>query len=158
MHIWPTIEAARDEGPVELAAPEDYPPLRVLLVDDNATNRKVVSLMLAAIGAAVTECENGHEAVLAFSPGAFDLILMDLQMPVMDGLSATRAIRETERVGGKGKTPLVVLSANMSIEDRAGTKAAGADAHIGKPLRADELISTLMAVLEPADVDAAKAA
>ena len=142
----------------EPQASGDYPPLRVLVVDDNATNRKVAQLMLAQVGGEVTACENGQEAVLAFNHGVFDLILMDLQMPVMDGLSATRAIRETERVGGKAKTPLIVLSANMSAEDRVATAAAGADAHIGKPIRADELISTMMAVLEPGGPDAAKAA
>jgi signal transduction histidine kinase/ActR/RegA family two-component response regulator len=129
----------------------DYPPLRIMLVDDNATNRKVVELMLAQVGAETTACENGEEAVHAFNHAPFDLILMDLQMPVMDGLSATRAIREIERVGSKSRTPLVVLSANVSPQDRAGTAEAGADAHIGKPIRADELISTMMTVLEAAE-------
>jgi signal transduction histidine kinase/ActR/RegA family two-component response regulator len=129
----------------------DYPPLRIMLVDDNATNRKVVELMLAQVGAETTACENGQEAVHAFNHAPFDLILMDLQMPVMDGLSATRAIREIERVGAKIRTPLVVLSANVSPQDRAGTAEAGADAHIGKPIRADELLSTMMTVLEAAE-------
>jgi CheY-like chemotaxis protein len=135
--------AEMDEG--------EYPPLRVMLVDDNATNRKVVELMLAQVGAETTACENGQEAVHAFNHAPFDLILMDLQMPVMDGLSATRAIREIERVGAKVRTPLVVLSANVSPQDRAGTAEAGADAHIGKPIKADELISTMMTVLEAAE-------
>ena len=132
--------------------------LRVLLVDDNATNRKVVQFMLDQIGAVTVACEDGREAVAAFRREIFDVILMDLQMPVMDGLSATRAIREIERVGSKVRTPLVVLSANTSPEDRAQTAEAGADAHIGKPIRADELIGTLQAVLEEAEEAAAKAA
>jgi len=134
---------------------EDAPPLRVLLVDDNATNRKVVQLMLAQVGAESTACENGQEAVTAFQRGAFDLILMDLQMPVMDGLSATRAIREIERVESRVRTPLIVLSANVSPADCAATREAGANAHIGKPIRADELFSTIGGVLDEGEADAA---
>jgi signal transduction histidine kinase/ActR/RegA family two-component response regulator len=144
------VEPANEQPGAEVEE-GDYPPLRVMLVDDNAINRKVVELMLAQVGAETTACENGEEAVHAFHHAPFDLILMDLQMPVMDGLSATRAIREIERVGGKIRTPLVVLSANVSPQDRAGTAEAGADAHIGKPIKADELISTMMTVLEAAE-------
>ena len=146
----PAVETPADEPVVETEE-GDYPPLRVMLVDDNATNRKVVELMLAQVGAETTACENGQEAVHAFNHAPFDLILMDLQMPIMDGLSATRAIREIERVGSKIRTPLVVLSANVSPQDRAGTAEAGADAHLGKPIKADELISTMMTVLEAAE-------
>lgn len=142
----------------QVVEPQEYPPLKVLLVDDNATNRKVVDLMLTPLGAQVLPCENGREAVAAFYRQPFDLILMDLQMPVMDGLSATAAIREIERVDGKHRTPLIVLSANFSPADRAATAKAGADAHLAKPIRADELISTLMAVMEASDVARAEAA
>ena len=142
------VEPVADVAP---AAEGDYPPLRIMLVDDNATNRKVVQLMLAQVGAETTACENGEEAVNAFNRAPFDLILMDLQMPVMDGLSATRAIREIERVQSKFRTPLVVLSANVSPSDRAGTAEAGADAHLGKPIRAEELLTTMMTVLEAAE-------
>lgn len=137
---------------------EDYPPLKVLLVDDNATNRKVVDLMLTPLGADILPCENGREAVAAFYRQPFDVILMDLQMPVMDGLSATAAIREIERVDGKARTPLIVLSANFSADDRAATAKAGADAHLAKPIKADELITTMMTVLEAAEEASAQAA
>jgi signal transduction histidine kinase/ActR/RegA family two-component response regulator len=147
----PQTQAPVEGTPVQEMEEGEYPPLRIMLVDDNATNRKVVELMLAQVGAETTACENGQEAVHAFNHAPFDLILMDLQMPVMDGLSATRAIREIERVGSKIRTPLVVLSANVSPQDRAGTAEAGADAHIGKPIRADELLSTMMTVLEAAE-------
>lgn len=143
------LEAVAAEEPAP--EPEEYPPLKVLLVDDNATNRKVVDLMLTPLGAEILPCENGREAVTAFYRQPFDLILMDLQMPVMDGLSATAAIREIERVESKARTPLIVLSANFSPEDRAATANAGADAHLGKPIRADELVSTMMTVLEAAE-------
>lgn len=145
------------EAPAEPEA-GGYPPLKVLLVDDNATNRKVVDLMLTPLGAEVTSCENGREAVAAFYRQPFDVILMDLAMPVMDGLSATAAIREIERVESKARTPLVVLSANFSADDRAATARAGADAHLGKPIKAEELITTMMAVLEAAEEARAQAA
>ena len=138
--------AAGPEGTDEAA--DEGAPLRVLLVDDNATNRKVVELMLAQVGAESVACENGQEAVTAFVHEAFDLILMDLQMPVMDGISATRAIREIERVESRPRTPLIVLSANVAASDRAATGEAGADAHIGKPIRAEELFSTIGGVLD----------
>jgi signal transduction histidine kinase/CheY-like chemotaxis protein len=130
----------------ETAALEDCPQLRVLVVDDNAVNRKVVTLMLAQIGAEVVACEDGREGVEAFSREAFDLVLMDLQMPVMDGLAATRAIRAMQQ-GGPVRTPVVVLSANVSADDRRASADAGADAHVGKPIRADELIAAMMDVL-----------
>ena len=153
--VLPLAAAPAEEPAPE---PEDYPPLKVLLVDDNATNRKVVDLMLTPLGAEITPCENGREAVAAFYRQPFDLILMDLQMPVMDGLSATAAIREIERVESKPRTPLIVLSANFSTEDKAATAKAGADAHLAKPIRADELVSTMMNVLEAAEEAKAAAA
>ena len=155
----PAATAGVEVEPVEPSAENDgeYPPLRVMLVDDNPTNRKVVELMLSQVGAVTLACENGQEAVHAFNHSEFDIILMDLQMPVMDGLSATRAIREIERVEQRYKTPLVVLSANVAPADRMGSAETGADAHIGKPIRANELLSTMMSVLEAAELDRAAA-
>jgi two-component system, sensor histidine kinase len=147
--VLPLMAVGDPVAVVEPAAERaDYPPLRVLLVDDNATNRKVVELMLAQVGAVTTPSQDGREAVSAFRHGVFDVVLMDLQMPIMDGLSATRAIREMERVEGRRRTPLMVLSANVSPEDRRASAEAGAQAHLGKPIRAEELITTLMTVLE----------
>lgn len=128
--------------------------LRVLLVDDNATNRKVVELMLAATEAEVVSVENGALAVEAASQGVFDIILMDIQMPVMDGLTASRAIRDLERAAGRTLTPIIVLSANADPADRAASAAAGACAHLAKPIRADELLSTMMAALGDATLEA----
>jgi CheY-like chemotaxis protein len=105
--------------------------------------------MLEAAGVEVTTVENGFEAVEAWRLGGFDAVLMDLRMPVTDGLSAIRAIRAEERALGRARTPAIVLSANTSPEDRAASAAAGADGHIGKPIRVEALFAALDAALNP---------
>ena len=125
--------------------------LRVLVTDDNATNRKVAELILAAIGADVVCAENGAEAVEAVKVSRFDLILMDLQMPVMDGLTAIRHIRAHEIANGLRRTKVVVLSANDLPEQLEASAAAGADEHLGKPIRADDLISAIVRVVDSDD-------
>ena len=124
--------------------------LRVLLADDHETNRKVVRLILSTIGADLACVEDGAEAVAAFKAGDFDVVLMDLQMPVMDGLTAIRMIRAHEAETGATPTPIVVLSANAMPEHLAGSKAAGADNHIAKPVTAPVLIGALQAALDAA--------
>ena len=124
----------------------DAQPLRVLAADDNPTNRKVVELMLGAAGAEVISVENGQEAVDARRAGAFDVVLMDLRMPVMGGLEAIRAIRRAEGAG-LPRAPIIVISANTSATDVAASAAAGADRHIGKPLRAEDLFEAISGVL-----------
>src|SRR3954470_5452151 len=91
-------------------APGGGPALRVLVADDNPTNRKVIELMLAAAGVQAATVEDGAAAVEAWRAGAFDAILMDLRMPVMDGLEAIRAIRAEETKGARARTPVIVLS------------------------------------------------
>ncbi len=113
--------------------------VRVLLAEDNPINRKVVEVMLGAAQVEVVSVENGREALEAFRTGDFDAILMDIQMPVMDGLSAIRAIREMELSGRRRRTPIVVVSANVMSHDIARSHQAGADDHIGKPLTSDIL-------------------
>lgn len=123
------------------------PELRVLAADDNPTNRKVIALMLAAAGVQVVTVDDGAAAVEAWRAADFDAILMDLRMPVMDGLSAIRAIRAEETAGGRAPTPIVVLSANTSAADRAASAAAGADGHLGKPLKVEEVIAALQGAI-----------
>ncbi|MBP7651227.1 MAG: response regulator [Phenylobacterium sp.] len=137
---------AADAAPAS-PAPSDVPPLRVLAADDNPTNRKVVELMLGAAGAQVVSVENGQQAVDAWRAGAFDVVLMDLRMPVMDGLDAIRAIRKAEG-GGLPRAPIIVISANTSATDVEASAAAGADRHIGKPLRAEDLFEAISGVLD----------
>ncbi|MDZ4370693.1 MAG: response regulator, partial [Phenylobacterium sp.] len=110
---------------------------------------KVIELMLAAAGVEVTTVENGYEAVEAWRSGGYDAVLMDLRMPVTDGLSAIRAIRKDEVSMGRSRTPTIVLSANTSPEDRAASAAAGADGHIAKPIRVEALFAALNTALTP---------
>ncbi|WP_340644032.1 response regulator [Phenylobacterium sp.] len=140
-------DRARAADAAPAAAPSDVPALRVLAADDNPTNRKVVELMLSAAGAEVISVENGQQAVDAWRAGVFDVVLMDLRMPVMDGLEAIRAIRKAEGAG-LPRAPIIVISANTSTTDVEASAAAGADRHIGKPLRAEELFEAISGVLD----------
>ena len=126
-------------------------PLRVLLADDHPTNRKVVALMLGAADVELTQVENGQEAVSAFRDGAFDIVLMDMQMPVMDGLSATRAIRDHERACGLVPTPVIMLTANALPEHLEASRAAGAERHLTKPVGAAALLGAIAEAAEAAE-------
>ncbi|HWE45320.1 MAG TPA: MHYT domain-containing protein [Caulobacteraceae bacterium] len=117
--------------------------VRVLLADDHPTNRKVVALMLGQIDVELTQVENGEEAVAAFRDGEFDVVLMDMQMPVMDGLSATRAIRAHELACGLVPTPVVMLTANALPEHMEASRVAGADHHLTKPIGAAALLTAI---------------
>ncbi|MBU4436266.1 MAG: response regulator [Alphaproteobacteria bacterium] len=129
--------------------------LRVLLAEDHAINQRVVQLILAPFGAEVTTVEDGAQALEAFKAEAFDVVLMDMQMPVMDGLAATRAIRDHESGhAGGARTPIIMLSANALVEHRQDALLAGADAHIAKPITAVGLIAGITETLNaqaPAD-------
>ena len=121
-------------------------PLRVLLADDHPTNRKVIELMLEDL-AEVVSVENGAEALMTLGTGVFDIVLMDMQMPVMDGLEATRRIRETQAAAGQAPVPLIMLTANALPEHVAASHAAGADRHLEKPVTLAGLIEAMNDVL-----------
>jgi PAS domain S-box-containing protein len=104
---------------------------RILLAEDNATNQRVATLMLNRMGCEVEIAPNGARAVEAWTRGAFDLILMDCQMPEMDGFEATRAIRAAER---ERRTPIVAVTANAMEGDRQRCLAAGMDDYVSKPI------------------------
>ena len=124
--------------------------VRVLLADDHPTNRRVVELILAQAHVDLTAVEDGAQAFAAFCAQPFDLVLMDMQMPVMDGLSATREIRAHEAAMGSPRTPIVMLTANALAEHVAEGQAAGADSHLSKPFSAEDLL-TLVAECAAAD-------
>jgi PAS domain S-box-containing protein len=156
------IPLARARGPAahdasrEVAAPplDRSDGLRVLLAEDHPVNQKVVQLILAPYGADVTVVENGALAVEAFETGLFDLVLMDMQMPVMDGLAATRVIRARERERGGARTPIIMLSANAMDHHRQDALVAGADLHVAKPVDAVALMTGIGRVLNPASAAA----
>ena len=132
------------DGPDDLPLPER---LRVLLAEDHPVNQRVVQLILGEYGVEVVTVDNGRQALEAFALGGFDLVLMDMQMPVMDGLAATRAIREIEaRTPNLHPTPIVMLSANAMSQHLRESEEAGADRHLAKPFTALALIRAVSEV------------
>jgi signal transduction histidine kinase/ActR/RegA family two-component response regulator len=134
---------ARASEPTTAPADGDAPPVRVLLADDHPVNRKVVEMVLAQANVELTSVEDGAQAVTAHRDGDFDLILMDMQMPVMDGLTATREIRLHEAAMGLDPTTIIMLTANALPEHIASGVAAGADRHLAKPFNAVELLELI---------------
>ena len=124
-------------------------PLRILLAEDNRVNQRVASRMLEKYGHAVTIVGNGRDALAAWEFEAFDLILMDVQMPEMDGLEAAAAIRQRERAKGRGEhIPMIALTAHAMSSDRAACLAVGMDGFVTKPIRMDDLIREIGRVQE----------
>jgi len=134
-------------------------PFRVLLAEDNPVNQRMVTLILESYGVAVSVAQDGHEALALSESAHFDLVLMDLQMPGLDGLSAVRQIREREARTGRPHTPVAILSANAMDHHREESLAAGADLHIPKPFTPQSLIEgmrhTMSAAMGWSDADAA---
>jgi CheY-like chemotaxis protein len=130
-------------------------PIRLLLADDHATNQMVVRMMLDQFGIETRAVDNGAEAVEAVRRERFDAVLMDMQMPVMGGLEATRLIRADEKAAGSPRLPIIMLSANALAEHREAGRLAGADGHVAKPVTITSLMAALNAVLDPADAEPA---
>jgi signal transduction histidine kinase/ActR/RegA family two-component response regulator len=143
-----TVPLNRASAPLTLATEtadtETRAGLSVLVADDHPTNRKVVELILSQIDARMVLVENGQLALDACRDDHFDIVLMDMQMPVMDGLTATREIRALEAREGRPRTPVVMLTANALPEHVAAARAAGADLHLAKPFDAADLIETVL--------------
>lgn len=123
--------------------------LRVLLVEDHPINRLVVTSMLEAIGAEIETCGDGREAVQAAARTDFDVVLMDLQMPTMDGYEATRAIRRQEAESGKSPTAIIMLTASTGSSQVEQAIQAGCNAHLTKPVTPARLFEALEKVLHP---------
>jgi PAS domain S-box-containing protein len=117
-------------------------PLHVLLVEDNATNQMLAVTLLEKEGHMVDTAQNGKEALTALASRTFDLVLMDVQMPVMDGFEATARIREQERSTGQ-HIPIVAMTAHAMKGDRQRCLAAGMDGYVSKPIHASELYAAL---------------
>ncbi|MBW1896775.1 MAG: response regulator, partial [Deltaproteobacteria bacterium] len=116
--------------------------LSILIVEDNIINQKVASAMLTKRGHRLTLASNGREALETLAAESFDLILMDVQMPEMDGIAATKRIREKEKVEG-GHVPIVAMTARAMKGDRQECLAAGMDDYISKPIREKTLFSLI---------------
>ncbi|RLB03410.1 MAG: hypothetical protein DRG55_00355 [Deltaproteobacteria bacterium] len=142
------VVAVRERGAAQKEIPSVLKgkPLKVLLAEDNPVNQKLALKLLERQGWKVTVASDGREAVERAKEEDFDLILMDVQMPEMDGLEATRAIREWERDKGR-HTPIVALTAHAFEEDRRRCLEAGMDAYLSKPIKVQELFKTIEALL-----------
>jgi CheY-like chemotaxis protein len=141
-----SLSAARPAAPVAAApAPTLARRLRVLVAEDNVVNQKVATSILTRAGYRCDVAANGLEAVAAQERVVYDVVLMDVQMPEMDGLEATRIIRERER--GRRHTHIIALTADARAEDSARCLAAGMDSYLSKPFR-PALLLELLAKLE----------
>jgi len=126
--------------------PDEVRPLRILLAEDSLVNQKVAVALLGKWGHDVTVVNNGREAIAAVAAQTFDLVLMDVQMPEMDGLEATDAIRAREKSTGK-HIPIIAMTAHALKGDRERCLEAGMDAYVAKPIHARELFDTMQAVV-----------
>ena len=139
--------ARKPRSDATTAEPEMERRLRILLAEDHPTNQKVVDLMLGD-AADLTIAPDGQAALTAFAAQPFDLILMDTQMPIMDGLAATAAIRAHERDHGLVRTPIISLTANAMPHQVQACLAAGADLHLAKPISIHGLFGAINQALE----------
>jgi CheY-like chemotaxis protein len=122
--------------------------LRILLAEDNAVNQRLASRLLEKRGHSVVVAGNGRAALEALEKHHFDLVFMDVQMPVMDGFEATAAIRKKEGAGGI-RLPVVALTAHAMKGDREKCLAGGMDGYLSKPIRSQELDEVLRGYLTP---------
>jgi CheY-like chemotaxis protein len=123
--------------------------MRVLLAEDLGDNRDVIALLLKGTPYQLDMAENGAVAVQKFLSGTYDLVLMDIQMPVMDGYQATGAIRAWEKTKKRVRTPIVALTANAFREEIEKSLSAGCDAHLTKPIKRKTLLAALAQVMKP---------
>ena len=122
-------------------------PLRILLAEDEEVSQELLGCVLKGRGHEVTIADNGHEAVIAVQRQPFDLVLMDVQMPEMDGYEATATIRAWEAVTGR-RLPIIAMTAAAQPGDRARCLAAGMSEYVTKPVRPSDLFETIARCLE----------
>ncbi|MFN7924720.1 MAG: response regulator [Bryobacteraceae bacterium] len=140
------VPAAVCELPLEGRRWDTLPRLRILLAEDNKVNQLFCARLLAKCGHAVTVASNGAEAVARHSEGGFDVVLMDVQMPVMGGYEATAAIRARDQMA-RARTPVIALTAHAMTGDRERCLEAGMDGYLSKPFGRDELLEAIEAAV-----------
>jgi CheY-like chemotaxis protein len=150
------VEFVSSDAPSLPAATKTHKQLRVLLAEDNAVNQKIATRVLEKHGHRVTIAGDGRLALAALDRAAFDVVLMDVQMPEMDGFEATAAIRGRERETGS-HLPIIAMTAHAMQGDRERCIAAGMDDYISKPLKAAELIELLEKFFDDAQQEATPA-
>ncbi|WP_340646458.1 ATP-binding protein [Phenylobacterium sp.] len=157
-----TVHLARAETPTTLDKPDAEPSfddaLRVLVVDDNPTNRLVIRTLLEQFGIDTVTVDSGTAAIEAWDAGAWSAILMDIHMPGMDGLEATREIRTREQTGGRARTPMIAVTASVLSHETDAYFAAGMDDFIAKPIELPRLLAILEDCLNQAADSDPKAA
>ena len=132
------------EGNTESKAGE---PAKLLLVEDNPDNRLLIKAYLKKQPFTIDEAENGEQAIALFKENDYDLVLMDVQMPVMDGHEATRVIRSFEAAAATPATPIIALTAHAIKEEHDKSIAAGCTAHLTKPIKKQTLIEAVTGFL-----------
>jgi CheY-like chemotaxis protein len=142
--FWFTVNLPETEAPLHQEAPATQrrlsPPVRILVAEDVVTNQIIVQSMLEGGGHEVVVVSNGAEAVAAVQAKPYDLVLMDMEMPEMNGVTAARVIRTSDPMH---ELPIVALSANAMPEEIARCREAGMDDHLAKPIDRDELLRTI---------------
>ena len=138
----------------EASGGEDRP-LRVLAAEDNETNQLVLKSLLQTMDVDLTVAPNGRVAVERFEAEAFDLVLMDIQMPEMNGVDAARAIRAFERSRGQAQTPIIALTANVMADQVAEYRAVGMNDCVPKPIELERLFNAMAAALNRGAEEAA---
>ncbi len=123
------------------------------MADDSSDNRALIRAYLKKTPYQLVEAEDGQEAIDKFVAGKFDLVLMDIQMPNVDGFEATSTIRVWETANGRRRTPIVALTASATGEAKQRTFEAGCDAHVTKPVRKSTLFNAIRNALETAALD-----
>src|SRR5439155_6300415 len=137
---------ADTEEPIAAAAAPTTRPLRVLLAEDSIVNQRLAVGLLERHGHRVTIANNGREALELAEQDNFDVILMDVQMPEVDGLEATRTIRQREERSGQ-HVPIIAMTAHALKGDRERCLAVGMDEYVAKPVRERQLLTALRTVL-----------
>jgi len=150
--------AAAEAAPHTSEEALDGRALRILAAEDNAVNQLVLKTLLHQAGIEPVIVDDGRAAVETWEAGTWDVILMDVQMPVLDGPSATAMIRQREQAQGRARTPIIALTANAMAHQVAEYRAAGMDGFVAKPIEIGKLFAVLQEVLGAADPDAAAAA